>query len=361
MKLNLWEKNGLSRIYVNEGQGEKIGYIEIRNGRLSAVSEHALLNPQAILKQVIDHCGITASDDAQSLFNQIKGFAIRQNASAKTIAGAKTRNATDGKGARNWGNQNFGRGTGGQYASPKPFGRDLAFDNIKNPQPVEIEVDHREPEEIDAYLAQVENVVVTRKHLPLGDFLINGHIVVERKSTRDFALSVQSHHLFDQAQRMGFQPGMLGVVLVEGDVFGEALGMLESQITGALTCLSFVQSMTVFQTKHLQHTAYVLAKIAQHDRNGLGYNLTLRKSKPTAILDAQRFILEGFNGITTVMADRLLREFGSVGRVLAATEAELLKVKGMGKKRVQDLLALIHASAAGLPPESIAAAADEDA
>lgn len=184
MKLNLWEKNGLSRIYVNEGQGEKIGYIEIRNGRLSAVSEHALLNPQAILKQVIDHCGITASDDAQSLFNQIKGFAIRQNASAKTIAGAKTRNATDGKGARNWGNQNFGRGTGGQYASPKPFGRDLAFDNIKNPQPVEIEVDHREPEEIDTYLAQVENVVVTRKHLPLGDFLINGHIVVERKSTR---------------------------------------------------------------------------------------------------------------------------------------------------------------------------------
>ena len=101
--------------------------------------------------------------------------------------------------------------------------------------------------------------------------------------------------------------------------------------------------------------------MGQHDRNGLGYNLTLRKSKPTAILDAQRFILEGFNGITTVMADRLLREFGSVGRVLAATEAELLKVKGMGKKRVQDLLALIHASAAGLPPESIAAAADEDA
>ena len=37
------------------------------------------------------------------------------------------------------------------------------------------------------------------------------------------------------------------------------------------------------------------------------------------------------------------------GRYHPATEAELLKVKGMGKKRVQDLLALIHASAAGLP------------
>lgn len=350
MKLNLWEKNGISRIYVNEGQGEKIGHIELRGGRLNAVSEHALISPQALLKQVIDHCGITTVDDAHSVYNQIKGFAA---ASAKNTAG--------GKGPRTWANQSYGRGSTGQHASPKPFGRDLAFDNIKNQQPVEIEVDHREPEEIDAYLAQVDNVVVTRKHLPLGDFLINGHIVVERKSTRDFALSVQSHHLFDQAQRMGFQPDILGVVLIEGDVFGEALGMLDSQITGALTCLGFVQGMSVFQTKHLQHTAYVLAKIAQHDRNGLGYNLTLRKSKPTALLDAQRFVLEGFNGITTVMADRLLREFGSVGRVLAATEAELLKVKGMGKKRVKDLLALIHASATGLPPEAGASAEEEDA
>jgi DNA excision repair protein ERCC-4 len=351
MKLNLWEKNGLSRVYVNEGQGEKIGYIEIRGGRLSAVSEHALINHQALLKQVIEHCGITAVDDAHSVYNQIKGFAARLGASAKSTAG--------GKGPRAWANQSFGRGSTGQYASPKPFGRDLAFDNIKNQLPVEIEVDHREPEEIDAYLAQVENAVVTRKHLPLGDFVINGHIVVERKTTRDFALSVQSHHLFDQAQRMGFQPDVLGVVLIEGDVFGEELGMLDSQITGALTCLTFVQGMTVFQTKHPQHTAYVLAKIAQHDRNGLGYNLTLRKSKPTAILDAQRFVLEGFNGITTVMADRLLREFGSVGRVLTATSAELLKVKGMGKKRVQDFLALIHASATAIPPENVAAADEE--
>lgn len=339
MQLNLWEKNGLSRVYVNEGR-EKIGHIEVRAGKINAVSEDTLISPSDLLQRVVKHCGITSDEDARSLYNQIRGYAERAAVKGKA------------KGPRTWGNQDYGRSAGEKHTSPKPFGRDLAFDNIKNAEPVEIEIDHREPEEIDRYLSQVENAVVTRKHLPLGDVVINGHIIVERKTVRDFALSVQSHHLFDQAQRMGFQSDVIGVVLVEGDVFGEPLGMLDSQITGALSCLTFVQGMTVFQTKHLEHTAYVIAKIAQHDRNGLGYNLTLRKSKPTAVLDAQRFILEGFNGITTVLADRLLSEFGTVARVLTASETELLKVKGMGKKRVHDLYTLIHTKADSLPAES---------
>jgi len=82
---------------------------------------------------------------------------------------------------------------------------------------------------------------------------------------------------------------------------------------------------------------------------GLGYHLSLRTKKPTALLDMQRYVVEGLPGINTGMADRLLTEFGSVRAVLNASPEELRKVHGMGPKRAQALHELLTAELAPAP------------
>jgi ERCC4-type nuclease len=82
----------------------------------------------------------------------------------------------------------------------------------------------------------------------------------------------------------------------------------------------------------LEHTAYCLAKFAQHDKNGLGYVLPLRKDKPKQLLDAQRFVLEGITGVSGEMSTALLRHFGTIRAVAMATAKELQSVPGVGPK-----------------------------
>ncbi|MCD9046796.1 ERCC4 domain-containing protein [Luteimonas sp. MHLX1A] len=329
MKLTHWAKAGRDRIYVSgAAAGGDAAYVEVRRGRLHADVD-GMPSP-ALLAEVLAHCGIERGQSDAVTYEALRACATARSRGASSSSARPA--------------------VSNSYTGAMAKGRDLAFENITNIEPVEIEVDHREPVEIDALLARAPNTRVTRTHLALGDYRVNGHLVFERKTTRDFALSVQSSHLFDQAQRMGFEPGILGVVIIEGDVFGAPTGMLHSQIIGAISCLANVQGMSVFQTTSLEHTAYVLAKFAQHDRNGLGYNLTLRTRKPTAVLDAQRYVLEGLPGINTAMADRLLQRFGTVRGVLNASVEELRQVHGMGPKRAAALHAMLTAPAAETLP-----------
>ena len=54
-----------------------------------------------------------------------------------------------------------------------------------------IEIDYRERNAgIIEVLRTKENVVVEEKRLFIGDYLINKHVAVERKTTRDFVISI---------------------------------------------------------------------------------------------------------------------------------------------------------------------------
>lgn len=326
MRLNLWEKGGLCRVYVAglPGASNKT-YIHLVAANIQIVGNDSDLTNRQLWARIVEEQVLPpVAQPAQFL---VLCDLLRSRPPVRRGSATPAREAPAAAGSR--------------YGDSAPRGRDLAFDNIKNAQTVTIEVDHREPEEIDGWLALCENTEVTRKHLDLGDYRINGHILVERKSATDFANSVQSGHLFDQAQRMSFDSSTLGVVILEGDLQNTPLSMLDSAITGAITCLSFVQGMNVIQTRHLQHTAYLLCKIAQHDRNGLGYQLTLRQKKPVKLLDVQRYVLEGLPGVNTNLADRLLEVFGSVQGVFAASPEQLMQVKGLGPKRVAEIMDVI--------------------
>lgn len=331
MQLRHWQRGNIERIYV-DGLPGTTGqvYVYVSRGRLELSGEGMRESPSVLLASLAQHVGMPTGALGQLLFAALKASAQQPNPrqSARSLAPASRAYVPVGV---------------------TPFGRDLCFENISNPLEVEVEIDHREPDELDALIAQAPNTKVTRAHLPVGDFRINGgRVLVERKTVRDFALSVQSGHVFDQAERIGFEPNTVGFVFIEGDVFRGETGMLASAITGAITCLSLVQGLSVINTMDLRHTAFFICKIAQHERNGLGYELPLRKDKPTLLLDAQRFVLEGINGVNPVLAGGLLEHFGSVRAVAAADEQALRQVKGIGPKtaaRIVEVMSRPYGSA----------------
>ena len=326
MQFKHWQRDNIERIYLQDVPGV-VGraYLYVQGGVLLLSAEQFLEERDHIMKMLAEEIGAAWPTPAKKLFEAFKAHALSSSKASPRGRHAVPRAAPS-----------TASGFGGQA-----YGVDLAFGNIRNEHPVTIEIDHREPAGFEAFLSQVENLTVERTHLPTGDFRVNGRILVERKTVLDFAGSVQSGHIFDQAQRMGFEPDAIGVVVIEGDVFRQHTGMLASAVTGAITCLSFVQRMSVINTLNQEHTCFLLAKLAQHDRNGLGYALPLHKDKPAALIDAQRYLLESINGISGGLSDTLLRHFGTAQAVFNATEEQLLRVKGIGPKTASRLRAVL--------------------
>lgn len=319
MKLTHWSKNGLERLYI-DGLPGTVGstYVCLARGKFEIRADDITVPQATLLATLAAHAGVPAGALGQSLFDALKAKAKPSRAAAAAARPVYV------------------------PVAQRAYGTDLAFENIDNELEVTIEVDHREPPEIDAILARAPNTRVTRGHLAVADYRLNdGRVLVERKSVLDFAGSVLDGRLFDQAQRIGMEPDTVGIVLIEGDVFRLAPGLLASQVTGAISCLSMIQGMTVINTLDLTHTAYVLAKFAQHQRNGLGYELPSRKDKPKQLLDAQRYVLEGITGVNAKLAGALLAHFGSVRAVATADEKALREVAGIGPKIATNIVQLL--------------------
>lgn len=61
------------------------------------------------------------------------------------------------------------------------------------------------------------------------------------------------------------------------------------------------------------------------------------KSKLYSLAEKQRFAVQELPTVEQKSADLLLRRIGSVRRVFAATEGELIRAKGFGEKRAREI------------------------
>lgn len=219
------------------------------------------------------------------------------------------------------------------YSLPSGGLHDFDIATIPIHEDVTFEVDHREPDGLFELLRKAPFANVVRASLSLGDVRINGNILIERKTVADFEASVidPDKRLFNQAERLSFEPETLCFIIIEGDLYRQSSRMTMQQITGAFTYLSSIKGLSVIQVPDMTATAYTMAKIAQHSRHGLGYNLALRTNKGKPMLSARSYVLEGLPGVNATLAQRLLERFGSVAAVMAADATALATVEGIGK------------------------------
>ncbi len=203
---------------------------------------------------------------------------------------------------------------------------------LKNDILINIISDDREQKsEVIKLLAGIENVTLEIRRLSIGDYQIDKRVIVERKTLKDFAISIIDGRLFKQMIRLA-NSKFTGVLILEGT--GKEItesGVTREAMQGALITVSLILGIPVLRAKESAETAklitYTARQIESIARGGVhryGY-------RPKDKRKRQIFILQGLPGVGPERADRLLDKFGSVEGVISASSDEMQTVYGIGK------------------------------
>lgn len=210
-------------------------------------------------------------------------------------------------------------------------------------QPIKIVADMRESRStIIALLKVMPGYDIEVREMSCGDYLLSEDFPIERKAAIDFIASIQDRRLFEQVARMRGEYGRATFIL-EGDVLATRSNMEPAAIVGAISYLTAIEDARVLTTRTASETANLMATIARHRQQGLGYQVGLRASKPKNVRLQAQFVAEGLPGVGPVAAKALLNHFGTIPALMQADVAQLCAVPKIGKKTAQQIRDLLDA------------------
>ena len=203
---------------------------------------------------------------------------------------------------------------------------------LKNNLPIHIIADDREcKSEVIASLLQIEDVDVSIRRLSMGDYQIKNRLIVERKTLKDFAVSIIDGRLFKQMIRL-VNSNSKAVLIIEGTASDTAeLGMTREAMQGALITVSLILGIPVLRSKGPSETAKLMVYIGRQIESMAMGGVQRHGYRPKTKRKRQLFILQGLPGIGPGRAGRLLDRFGSVEAAISASSSELQTVDGIGK------------------------------
>ena len=201
-----------------------------------------------------------------------------------------------------------------------------------NDLPIHIIADDREHKsKVIQSLFQIENVDLTIQRLTIGDYQIDDRLLVERKTLKDFAISIIDGRLFKQMIRLANSKSE-GVLIIEGTAGDIAdLGITREALQGALITVSLILGIPVLRSKDPSETAKLIVFIARQIESMARGGLQRHGYKPKNNRKRKLFILQGLPGVGPERAERLLAKFGSVEAAISASSSQLQSVDGIGK------------------------------
>ena len=172
--------------------------------------------------------------------------------------------------------------------------------------------------------------------MAVADYQVSDEVAIERKTTKDFVDSLIDKRLFKQAKELS-EEFKHPLMILEGDDLYS--GMVNpNAIRGSLASIAIDFGISIIPTRNAQDTAAMIKRIAVREQNGERTPIQIRTDKkPVSLLEQQLFIVESLPNIGPVNAKTLLEHFGSVSKILNASESDLLEVEGIGKKTAQNI------------------------
>ncbi|MGR8935571.1 MAG: ERCC4 domain-containing protein [Gammaproteobacteria bacterium] len=203
-----------------------------------------------------------------------------------------------------------------------------------------------------AALKAQNGVDVTVRRLALGDYLVDGRLLFERKTLRDFAVSVKDGRLFEQGIRLAAAPLHKAILLEGGAHDLAASGMRREALQGALVTLTLFLGIPLLRSVNAEESVRLMLYAARRLDNSVPSKppKLLKGKRPTGKRKVQLRILQAFPGIGADSAHNLLQRFGSIEAVLAADRQTLLGVAGIGTARAK---AIRWAVEEPLPPYDV--------
>jgi len=205
-------------------------------------------------------------------------------------------------------------------------------------RPVLIRADHREAHSgIPGLLQGLPGIAIQVEQLGLADYVLSPRLAVERKSAADLAASILDKRLFAQVEQLRSAYERV-VYLIEGaDLYGSS-HLHPNAIRGALSYLAVLNNVAILRSDGPEDSALLLATMARHEQQGLGYEVSNHLKRLSRAPDLQmRYLVEDLPGIGPKRARALLERFGSLREVFAATEEQLRLVPGIGARMAREL------------------------
>lgn len=207
-----------------------------------------------------------------------------------------------------------------------------------------IDIDYREK---TAGLAELlaEKFQVQFLNLPAGDYRLEGGFLVERKTARDFVLSIIDSRLFTQVARLKQYTGG-SLLLIEGNPYRTEISMAVEAIRGALLSVTACWQMPVVFSRSISESVEILRIIAAQKKER-DDDMVLQRGgyRPKRLKNRQLYVLQGLPGVGPKLAGRLLDCFRSVEGVMNASAAELTAVEGVGPGRAETIRSLLTSGA----------------
>jgi ERCC4-type nuclease len=169
--------------------------------------------------------------------------------------------------------------------------------------------------------------------LAVGDYAV-GDRVVERKTVPDLHRSLIDRRLWSQVAALRRDPRR-AYFLVEGDDLDE--GPVPARaLRGALFKI-IDNGIRLLRTASPEDTALWLTVLARQEQRRMEHRETVTTGR-RPIVTSPVGLLAAIPGISIESAKQLLREFGSIAAIAAASEPDLQSIQGIGPERAAALL-----------------------
>jgi len=214
---------------------------------------------------------------------------------------------------------------------------------------VNLKIDFREQrsgvvEEIGKLADKISFELVT---LPVGDYLLEDKIIVERKTLSDFLVSIKNGRIFQQAYRVA-QSGKNGLIILEGDKsMVDSSLMSRKAVQGALIHLEVFVGIPVIRSLNIQETVVLMVDIIhQCQQQQLPRLKHIISGNPGIRINKKQrqklSLVQNLPGIGTKKGLELLKSFSTIEHIMNTSQVELTKVKGIGKKLAERIYAILH-------------------
>ena len=177
--------------------------------------------------------------------------------------------------------------------------------------------------------------------MAVGDYQVSDEVIIERKTAKDFVESIIDKRLFKQARELS-EEFKRPILILEGDDIYN--GMIHpNAVRGTIAAIAIDFGISIIPTRNSEDTAAMIKRIAVREQTGEKTPIQIRTDKkPLSLWEQQLFIIESLPNIGPVNAKNLLQHFGSVEKVINASESELQEVEGIGQKTAKSIRKVVE-------------------
>ena len=173
-------------------------------------------------------------------------------------------------------------------------------------------------------------------------YMLSKRLAIERRTGSSFLQGIMDKTLFTSAIYLR-EHFSIPVLMVEGEVNYEYTMFGPQAIRGALSSMMLLYGVHVLSTPNMEETVNLMAMMARQEQMGIPEISLIPKRKATDLADMQCRIVEMLPGCGMSMARDLLQYFGSVKRIVNATEGDFRCVRGIGAKKATEIVTVLNA------------------